>query len=183
MKMNRLFLIGLFACLPFPLLAQSSTGADSVFLTPTQNSQWLAELKNLDMASQLAKIRTRFLQVPEPVQQTKGILNSSPILIVDGIPLIGPGDENAAFADENAPVRELLATQLTPAKVKSITVIDRMSPEVVVCKPFTGWIVLVVSDKQLKKKLEKLTEPTKKKKSESVLIAPASASPSGLIAE
>ncbi|AHJ95565.1 hypothetical protein [Hymenobacter swuensis] len=75
-------------------------------------------------------------------------MTSLPLLLVEGIAV----DVTSA----GDPVREVVLAQLTPDKVKAITVLEREPEGVYVNKAFTGWIIISLADKPLRKVLRRM---------------------------
>lgn len=69
------------------------------------------------------------------------------MLVVEGIVVEVTG--------AGGPIRNVLASQLTPAQVKAITVLEREPVGLYVNKAFTGLIVISLADKQLRKALRR----------------------------
>jgi|GEM_PF-3784434 len=114
-------------------------------MTPAQNRCWLAALQGQGVADQWARIRSRYFSSPQQASPPHSEVASIPLLIVEGIII----DETSA----GSPVWEVLATQLTPAKVKDITVMEREPEGLYINKVFTGWIIITLADKPLRKVL------------------------------
>lgn len=141
-------LFGVFASAGFPAAAQTRMGTDSLFMTHAQNRRWLIALKEQRTADQWGRIRNRYFSSPQGTSSPHGEVNSLPLLLVEGLAV------DVTRADD--PVREIVATQLTPAKVKAITVIEREPEGVYVNKASTGWIVITLADKSLRKVLRRM---------------------------
>jgi len=116
-------------------------------MTPAQNHRWLVALKKQGVADQWAQIRSRYFLAPPQASSPTSPAGSVPVLVVEGIVV--------EMTDAGAPIRDVLASQLTPAKVKAITVLEREPAGLYVNKAFTGLIIISVADKQLRKALRR----------------------------
>lgn len=145
---NKLWALFCFViCGGLPSLAQPHTAPDSLFMTPAQNNRWLVALKKQGVADQWAQIRSRYFLSPHQASSPTILAGSVPVLVVDGIVV--------EVTDAGDPIWDVLARQLTPAKVKAITVLEREPVGLYVNKPFTGVIIVSVADKQLRKVLRR----------------------------
>jgi hypothetical protein len=142
MTKKLLVLLCVLAWARLPVVAQASTGADSLFQTPAQNSYWLAALKEKDKVAQWAQIRSRFFVSPQRAY-------SSPVSPMATVPVLVVVGFVVDMSSEGTPLREVVARQLTPKTVKTITVIEREPEEWYANKAFTGLIIIELADKPL----------------------------------
>lgn len=137
--------------LSLPLCAHAGIKADSLFRTPAQNRHWLATLKQQALASQWAQIQTRYFEAQE-ASLPIGPVTALPMLVVDGLVVEQTSTDKRIW--------DLVATQLTAARVKTIDVMEHEPSGVYVNKAFTGWIVVTVADRTLRKTLQRISRRT-----------------------
>ena len=126
---------------------QPSLEPDSLYMTPGQNRRWLAALQHQGVALQWARIRRRYLVAPQRA--------SSPTLQVGDLPVLVVGGTLVEVSSAGKPIQDLLAIELTPTKVKAITVMERAPAGVYPQKPFMGVIIISLADKSLRKLLRR----------------------------
>lgn len=152
MPSKLLVLCAILICTRLPLCAQSHTVTDSLFRTPAQNRHWLATLKQQELANQWAQIQARYFVAQESSLPTKTV-TALPLLVIEGV-LLEPTSTSKSIWD-------LVATQLTATKVKTIDVIEREPSGMYVEKAFTGFIIVTVADRTLRKALQRASKRTR----------------------
>jgi hypothetical protein len=116
-------------------------------MTAESNQEWLTNLKPQDKSEQLAMVRERFFMKHSVRNDSVGMSLFSPVLVIDGIPILESLTENA---------REQLYHLLSEDSVKEIAVLDKEPEQLYVNKRWTGIIAVVLSDKKASRKLKKI---------------------------
>jgi hypothetical protein len=125
---------------------QPSPELDSLFMTPAQNGRWVAALHQQARAVQWARIRRRYL-VPQQACSPTPHVSSLPLLVVAGVLV--------ELTSAGEPIRDVLATELTAATVKAITVLERITTG---CHPDAGALIVSLADKPLRKRLHRMPQ-------------------------
>jgi hypothetical protein len=105
----------IFTYFSLPLCAHACIKADSLFRTPAQNRHWLATLKQHALANQWAQIQTRYFEAQE-ANLPIGPVTALPMLVVEGLVVEQTSTDKRIW--------DLVTTQLTAARVKTIDVIE-----------------------------------------------------------
>ncbi|MCP2045914.1 hypothetical protein [Pontibacter sp. HSC-36F09] len=112
-----------------------------------ENKEWLTALKSRGKVEQLSMVKKRFF-LPQPARDDLSEINFAvPILVIDGIAVTDKLSDSS---------REQLFHLLTEETVKEIAVLDEQPEELYINRRWTGIIVVVLSDKKVSRKLQKI---------------------------
>jgi hypothetical protein len=121
--------------------------AISLKITEEENQEWLAILKSQEKNEQLSMVKERFF-MPQPAKYDL----SERVLVVPGLVIDG-----IAITDNLSDTkREQLFQLLTEETVKEIAVLVEQPEELYIEKKWTGYIVMVLSNKKVSRKLQKI---------------------------